>query len=435
MKPFKSSFSIIIFGLANLFLLYEMGIQVSPSVMAFQLMLDFEIGAGMLGLMSAVYFYSYAAMQIPAGMLFDRYGPRVLISLATVTCAVGALLFGSTYHMVPASLGRLLMGFGSAFAFIGVLTVAFRWFHPRHFALLVGIAQFLAAVGALGGALPLAQLLKRLDWRTIMIAIATIGFILAALCAFIIRDFPLGQQVKAPRRYDMYRELKEIIKNLQTWWLALYAFCSWGPIVIFATLWGVPYLNERYQVSSTEAAAACSMIWIGIALTAPFIGWLSDWLLKRRPILIICAALGLLSSLILFYSQVPYWGVFFLLFGFGVAGAGQILTFAVVKDINRPSITSTAIGVNNMAVVAGGAILQPLVGWILYLSWHGEIVEGVPSYSTGDYLYALTLIPLCYAGALISSLFLIEETNAVPSYMPGEQLAEEKVICSLRLDP
>ncbi len=416
MSPFRTSLAIIIYCLATLFLLYEMGVQVSPSVMAFQLMRDFKIGAGVLGLMSAVYFYSYTLMQIPAGMLFDRFGPRILISVAALTCALGALFFGATHSVVLASLGRFMMGFGSAFAFIGVLTVAFRWFHPHHFALLVGCAQFLAAIGALGGTQPLAILLERYGWRTIIMMIALIGFALAAFCILVIRDSPQGKRAAAPRRHDLYRELKAIFKNRQTWWIALYAFCSWGPVAIFAALWGVPYLIKRYDASNAEAAFATGMIWIGIALTAPFIGWLSDKILKRTPILTACAAVGLLSSVILLFFPVPFWTTFVLLFGFGIAGAGQSLTFAVVKDISRPSITSTAVGLNNMAVVAGGALFQPLVGWILYLSWNGEMLGGTPNYTVGDFSLGLLLIPLCYVVGLISSLFLIEETNATPRF-------------------
>ena len=108
-------FGIIVFLLAAAFLFYEMALQVSPSVMTHQLMLDFKINASVLGVMAAFYFYSYTSMQIPAGLLYDRFGPRLLITISLCICVMGAFLFGFTTTVVLASLGRFFMGIGSAF--------------------------------------------------------------------------------------------------------------------------------------------------------------------------------------------------------------------------------------------------------------------------------------------------------------------------------
>ena len=142
--------SYLVFTLVSLFLFYEMGVQVSPSVMAAELMSAFHINAMGLGLMSAFYFYSYTGMQIPAGMLLDRFGVRHIVATALLVCAVGAALFGMTHSMAWGSIARVLMGFGSAFAFVSVLAVADRWFDRKYFAMLAGLAQFFAALGAIG---------------------------------------------------------------------------------------------------------------------------------------------------------------------------------------------------------------------------------------------------------------------------------------------
>ena len=99
-----------------------------------------------------------------------------------------------------------------------------------------------------------------------------------------------------------------------------------------------------------------------------------------------------------------------LLFLFGIAASGQILSFALVKDNNRPSVTSTAIGFNNMANVAGGAIFQPLVGAVLSAGWDGKMLGHVPIYATSDYNMALCVVPLCFLIGLIVSSTGIKET-------------------------
>src|SRR3990167_10321140 len=156
---------IFIYSLAAFFLLYEMALQVSPSVMTAELMHDFTIDALKLGVMASFYFYSYSLMQIPVGVLFDRFSSRIVITLAVLMCSLGALFFGLTQDVAYASLGRFLMGIGSAFAFVAVLISASRWFSPYYFAFLVGIAQFLAALGALCGEVILAIIITDFGWR------------------------------------------------------------------------------------------------------------------------------------------------------------------------------------------------------------------------------------------------------------------------------
>ncbi len=408
---------IFIYILAALFLLYEMGLQVSPSIMTRHLMYEFKVGAAALGVMSAFYFYSYTLMQIPVGLLFDRFNARGLITGAVLLCSIGTFFFAFTYHIGWAAFGRFLMGIGSAFAFVGVLILAARWFEAKYFALLVGIAQFLAALGALGGELPLAAMLEHWNWRTVMVLLGSIGIILALMCSMIIRDHP-DQKRHIPKRHDLLRELKEIAKSAQTWWIALYSFCGWGPVAVFAALWGVPYLKVRFEVPTTQAALAMALLWIGLGVTSPFIGWLSNRIGRRRPAMIVCSAIGLICSLILFYvPMITFTHAFILLFGFGIAASGQILSFALIKDNNRPSTTGTAIGLNNMTVVAGGAIFQPMVGFLLQLYWNGAKDDwGVPLYSIENYHVGLIIVPICFFVGLVSSCFFIKETYCRPKY-------------------
>jgi len=408
---------IFIYCLVALFLLFEMALQVSPSVMTSHLMHQFNIGAATLGIMSSFYFYSYTLMQIPVGLLYDRYSARVLITLAAFICSVGAFFFAFTKHVAWAAFGRFLMGGGSAFAFVGVLIVAARWFPPRHFAFLVGIAQFLAAIGALSGELPLAWLLQHVNWRVSIVLLGMIGLFLTTFCFMIVRDNPYNMR-HVPKRHDLKKELKEIVRSSQTWWIALYAFCGWGPIAVFAALWGVPYLKVRFDITTAHAALAMACVWIGVGGMSPILGWFSDRLGRRCLLLKVCSLIGLISSgILLYFPGISFGLIFPLLLGIGIASSGQILSFAFVKDNNRPTTTGTAVGLNNMAVVAGGALFQPLVGGVLHFLWNGNMdSSGIPLYSVENYHVGLFVVPLCFLVGLIVSLFFIKETYCHPKY-------------------
>jgi MFS family permease len=415
----KLFFGAIIFSLASLFLFFEMALQVSPSIMTGQLMAEFNINASVLGIMASCYFYSYTAMQIPSGLLYDRFGPRILICLATLVCSLGALFFGFSHTVTFLAIGRFLLGIGSAFAFVGVLAVAAKWFPPSVFALFVGITQFLAAVGAMSGALPLAYAVDTYGWRDTTIFLGYSGIILAILCGLVIRNSPSDEASSSTdhKSLSLSCSFKEVISQGQTWALGLYSFTNWAPALIFPALWGVPYLMRKFGLPNTKAALATSLFWIGVAAISPFLGWISDLIQRRKILLTLSTLVGLIASCILLYvPSISYTTVCILLFFIGAASSGNILCFAVAKDINRPSVTSTAMGFNNMAVVCGGAVFQPICGWILAKMWDGAYAQGAPIYTVEAFDLALSTVPLCYLIGLVASMFFIKETYCKPKF-------------------
>lgn len=406
--------AIIAYALAACFLCFEMALQVSPGVMTQDLMRDLAVDARGVGLITSAYFTSYTVMQIPVGLLFDRYSVRWLISFAILICSMGAIFFGMTHSLFFAALGRFFMGFGSAFAFISVLIVASQWFEARFFALLVGIAQCLAALGAWSGEAPFAVAIDLHGWRAVINGFAMVGMVLMVLCWLAIRDKqPADSLLDADSKHiDTQHSILEVIRSSQSWWVALYAFACWAPITVFPATWGTAYLVQRFNVPRSEAAWAVGFIWIGLAVASPIVGWLSDRIGRRNVLMQFCGALGATSSLlILFNHRLPFVAMYPLLFVFGVACAGQILSFAVVKENSKPQVRATAIGFNNMAVVAGGMIFPYLVGWLLHQFWQGTASNVAPIYTVGNYESALLVVPLCFVLTLVSSMFFIRETH------------------------
>ena len=165
----------LMYGLTTLFLFFEMALQVSPSVMTTVLMHDLDLTALSLGLMSGCYFYSYALMQIPSGVLLDRFNPKYVISLAILICVGGCFLLAFSENMLEACLARLLMGLGSSFAFVSVLVITTDLFPAKYFAILTGVTQMLAALGAMSGQFPVHFLLGRLGWRNTLLIFALPG--------------------------------------------------------------------------------------------------------------------------------------------------------------------------------------------------------------------------------------------------------------------
>lgn len=399
--------AIITFFLAALFLCMEMAIQVSPSVMASQLMNDLRLTAFGLGLMSGAYFVTYTLMQIPSGLLYDRLNFRNVVCATIVVCALGAGVSGVSIGLLSGALGRLLTGFGSAFAFLSVLTVAARYFQQRYFAVLAGIAQLLAALGAIGGEFPIAWLVHHFGWRHTMFILMFLGFILASILWFFLRKSVVSDHTTVRKNESVKESISAIGKNKQTWFIALYAFFNWAPVTAFTSLWGVPFLEKAYHFSTIQAASYVSLTWLGIGLLSPLAGLISDIIGHRKPILILTSLLGFISITCVVY--VPHLSLVLLailLFLAGVGSTGQLLSFAVIRDINQKNRVSTAIGFNNMAVVASGILVQPLVGGLidLFNQSHSQVI------SVLIFQKALLILPIAFFICLILSILYIKES-------------------------
>ncbi len=409
---------LVICSLAIFFYLYDYFIQVSPSVMTTQLMQHFAIGAAKLGLLSACFYYTYLVMQIPVGMLVDRFGSRKLLTFSVLISALGIMAFTITHNLYIAGLARAVIGLGSSFAFICALSLIANWYHHRHFAIWAGVVQMGACIGSIFGLAPLAQAVTRFGWQQCLWVIGITTLILAVIYWLVIQDQPPGKIKQQPENDQQLSKLKTILNHSQVWVIAFLSGCSWVPLGIIGALWGVPYLSKVYDLTTTQAGTLCSLYWIGLAIASPMIGWLSDTIRQRKLPCIICFTCGVISAIGLLLS--PYLSMMFtalFLFFLGVASGAQSLSFAILKDNVQPTHFATASGFNNTAVICGSGIAQPLFGYLLYLGWDGKMHHHLPSYTISDYQHGLIILPAVMILALLAAVFLLKETQANNRYL------------------
>lgn len=408
--------ALIIILLATAFYLFEFVLQTSPAVMTNDLMRTFGLSALGVSTLAAFFFYGYAPMQLPGGLLYDRFGPRRMITIAAAICTLGTFLFAHSNSYAVAAIGRLFMGIGGAFSFVGVLLVASRWFPAKYFALIAGLLQLLGATAAVVGQVPLAAVVAHMGWRETLSLVFWVGVVIVILIPLIVRDYPKGAEIPEKQKLGKgeLHNLKTIFRNPQTTMIALYSFFAWMPITVFAALWGIDFISEKYGLSTTQAAEWMAMVWLGVAIGSPFFGWWSEKLGLRRIPLYVSGSMGVIASITIIYFHLPIWLALVTLFLFGVGTSGQALSFAVVRDNNSSETVGTAMGFNNFAVVVGGAICQPFVGFLLTLGWHGEIRNGVHFYDVLDFQHAFIILPISFVLCAIFGRFFVKETWCKP---------------------
>lgn len=404
--------------LSSLFMFYKYALEVSPSVMTKHLMSSFNIDGAQLGNLAACYFYSYMIMQIPAGILLDKFGPRKTTTVAISVCAVGAIFFAQAKNLALAELGRFLMGTGASFAALNCLKLIANWFPAKRFAFMAGLMMTLGMLGAVGGQAPLSAFIDLLGWRTAIGVISVVGFILAALFWLVVRDAPShhASYSLTPKKQSVFTSCKQVFSNPQGWWLSIYSGLAFAPVSVFGGLWGVPFLAQYYNFSHTVAANHVSLIFIGFAVGAPLFGWFSDLIGKRKLVMVAGTTLALVTcTLVIVLPPMPTAMLCFLMFAFGFSISSFLLCFTMIREINAPILAATAVGFMNAFDALFGAVSDPLTGKFLDMGWKGGMEGGARIFPTDVYKMALLTLPL-FLGIAILTLFFIKDTYCKPQY-------------------
>lgn len=405
--PVRSIMPWVVWGLGCLFYFYECLLQVSPSVMSSELMRDFNVTSQTLGILSGIYFYSYAAMQLPGGVLMDYFGPQRLLTIATSICAASTIAFGLTDNFFMACIARLMIGFGSAFAAVGAMKLAVNWFSAERFALLTGMMVTIGMLGAIGGEAPLALLIDHYGWRESMVIMGSIGLVLAVLIFCIAKDVPspdyhVHQHAESDQEEPLVPSLLMLLRNKQLWLVALYGGLMYMATPIFCGLWGVPFLMFKMHLSKATAANYISLVFVGWAIASPLWGIFSNRIGQRKPPMYIGCVGALISCTGFIYAPIETgWVMQLLLFSFGIFSAGFLPAFAVAKELCSKQYVATGLSFMNMMNMIGIAIGQPVIGYILDQLWTGEIVDKVRVYPLAAYHIALALLPMGMLVALI----------------------------------
>lgn len=402
----------VVWGLAALFYLYELMLLVSPSVMIDNLSLTFRASAEQLGSLAAYYYYAYALMQIPVGLLMDRYGPRLLLTCAAMLCSLGSIIFGKAHSIEMAECGRFIMGVGGSFAVVGCLKLASLWFPVNRFAFLTGLMVAVGMMGGVFGQAPVAKCVMLIGWRETMYLGALLGVILSVVIWFVINDGPFSTSLltrKSAGFAHFLSSLLSVMRLPQVWIASLYAGLMFVPTTGFGQLWGVPYFMNRYDLPKDVAGFMVSMMFFGWAVGGPLYGWFSDRIHRRKsPMFFAVVSTLIVMSMILFSSASPF-EMKILMFLLGMCSSGFILAFSIVREINIPLLTGTAIGFINTLNNASGALAQPVVGHLLDKLWDGQYSpNGDPIYSIEMYNEALLFLPGCLLLALLLLPFVRE---------------------------
>lgn len=392
----------------------------APAGIAADLVAAFNTNAASLGVLAATYFYVYTVMQVPTGILVDTLGPRRILLLGGLVSGGGSLLFGLAPNLDMALLGRTLIGLGVSVTFIAMLKIIALSFEDRRFASVVGVCMLIGNMGSVLAGAPLSWLAQHVGWRSIFVGLAVVSVILGVGCWRWVLDRPTrpGSVPTAATdrpRFDrtiVLSGLLSVLRNRATWPLVCINFGISGSFFAFAGLWVTPFLTQAHGMSRATATNHVSLYFAGFAIGCLLIGALSDRLRLRKSVLIVTSHAYLGIWLVWLTARtLPLSVSYSLIAVMGLVTASFTLTWACAKEVNPPQLSGMSTSVINMGGFLAGAILQPLVGWVIDQSWQGGVgANGARIYRPDDFHAGLLLLAGT-AGFGALATWLIRETH------------------------
>jgi sugar phosphate permease len=416
------SYRFIIFAILAVAYLLVYFHRLSLSVVADALVKEFQTSASVMGLLGSVYFYCYAVMQLPAGLLSDSIGPRKSVTVFLLIASAGSILFGLSPNIPVAFAGRILVGFGVSMAFIPTIKILSQWFRPNEFAFMAGILQAVGGAGVLAATWLLAIMTVRFGWRLSFELIGIVTLIVVVLNWLIVRDKPqdkgwpsiLEIENKEKNGSSVVQEIrlwegvKRVVSEPYFWPVAVWFFFDCGIFFGFGALWSGPYLIHTYGISREEAGRILSMLAWGMIIGGPLVGILSDRVLKSRKTPFIICAMILVNIILLMYMfpggfSIP--ALYMLFFAFSVCSSAiVVMAFTTTKEMFPVEIAGTSVGMVNLFPFLGGAVFMPLLGRILDI--YPKTAAG--GYAPEGYSAMLFVLFLSALAAFISTLFMKE---------------------------
>ncbi|MBA4118287.1 MAG: hypothetical protein C0514_05255 [Candidatus Puniceispirillum sp.] len=401
----------LVWGCAALFYGFQFVLRVSPGVIAEDLMRDLALDACMTGVLASCYYIGYSAMQIPTGVILDRFGPRRPLVFACLLCCIGALIFGYAQSLTLLQIGRTFMGVGSAFAFLSCVKLASLYFPPRILSILVGLTLSVGTFGATVAGAPFGMLVDATNWRVANYVLAGVSLLIALAAWIVIRENAAHTASREENRSEpLIQGIKSVLVNPQTWIYGLYGFAMYVPLSGFADLWGTPFITEAYKMDKTTAAGVTSLFYIGLGFGAPLWSYWATRILSYRRAMMwgaLTSTIFMTSVLYLPMSLLPLYVVMALA---GFCAGSQFMAFAAVSALHPLHRTATSSGVHNMLCMLSGVAMQPLLGHFLdrCLACDPKCVGVMGRYTHEHFLWSLAIIPVFLVIAFVLTLVMKE---------------------------
>lgn len=338
--------------------------RVAPAAFLSDLIHDFHTDVGGIGILASAFLQGYVLMQIPVGLLVDRFGPVRLLFLSTALAILGNLWFAYATSLSHAHMARLMVGVGSAFMFVCSFKQAKIWLPDAYFPLAGGLTQVCGMIGAAFGSSWLTTLYPAGNWRLSVRWVSGVWALLWVVMLCTLRSKP-NEEEAAPlgRLSDVMGGLYRVCVNRNAVLNGVYAGLIFLPTEVLGGWWGAYYLDHVHQLNAQSAGFLIGCIFLGWAIGGALIGYVAGRFGDLRRVMIFSALSSCVFLSLGLYgvglSEAFLAGIFF---AYGLSNSGLVLAYAISTDFVEASLSGSAVAFTNVMSIALGILMQPLVG-------------------------------------------------------------------------
>ncbi|WP_404452189.1 MFS transporter [Virgibacillus necropolis] len=361
--------------------------RTAPGLITDQVMLDLNVTASTVGLLIGVQFFVYTCLQIPMGILADRFGPNFFLIIGAILTGLGTIIYSLSTHEFILFFSRILTGIGDATIWVNLVLILSRWFNEKEFTRLIGVAGMTGSFGFLLATVPFSALIALLGWRA---AFFSAG-LLICLCGILLYFVLLKRQKQILLNESVFEKkgiqhektlvlLRRIFSSRQAWALLFCHFGIVGGYIGFIGSWAVPYGMDMYGMTRINASQLIMISLIGALIGAPLIGWISSRLgaIKLPYVFFHIIMLLCWSIFLIFNGHPPFYLLTVLFFIIGFAFGSNSLTFAVVRQSFPAKESGIVSGFANTGGFLSAVLLPSIFGNVLdhFLSASGSLGDG-----------------------------------------------------------
>jgi sugar phosphate permease len=402
----SSGFRWVVFGTVLFTYVLMSSQRTAPGLITDEIMLDFNVTATTIGLLTSIQFFVYTSLQIPMGMMADRFGPNFFLIIGAFLTGLGTIIYSQGTHEFVLFFARILTGTGDATIWVNMVLILGQWFNAKEFTKLIGVTAMTGSVGFLVATVPFSLFIDLLGWRSAFFSIGLLLCICAVMLYIVLLKKP--KQTLFIKREKVREKTGALIRRIftsrQAWALFLCHFGIVGTYVGFISSWGVPYGMNVYGMTRSDASQLMMIGLIGALIGAPLAGWISSRLNEiKRPYIVVHLILLVTWSVFLFFKgNPPYFLLVSLFFIIGLAYGANALTFAAVRQTFPIKEAGIVSGFANTGGFLSAVLLPSIFGYVL------DHVQAVKGSSVEGYYYGF-ITPVIFSIIGLIGVSLMKE--------------------------
>lgn len=404
----RAAMAWVMWGIMILTYMFNTFHAVAMGVIRQELIDQFLLSENQFVLLTNMFSYTYMVMQIPAGILLDRFGAKKIAVIGAFTAALGTLIFSSGAGYPTLLLGRAVVGLGCSVSFLSVLKISSCWFEEKIFCTMSGVTCFVGMMGAMAAQAPMALLGSIFSWQSIYRGLGVLIFAVAVLVLLIVKDTPqmMGFSPVAEEKevtdVPLIQAVKSVLKNRWTWPPFISYGCFYGTYLIISGLYGSSILQAFYGCGTVKASSVITFAVIGCAVGSIVVDVAADRMQERKRPQLICGILYLAVWILLFLmaGKGSLTLMYPLIFAIGFFSTAYAVCWSAVKECNHPDYVGISTSIANMGGYLGSIIVPTIAGWI----YSGSISFGEQT----AYRYVLLGAILMTGIGIAASCFLKE---------------------------